>query len=98
MLMSIVSFSDPQTEEFFIHGNIGKKVGWVSIANVCRRKLDMLHYAAQLLDLRSPPANRLEALKGELSGFFSIRINDQWRIIFQWTLSGPAKVRICDYH
>ncbi len=63
-----------------------------------RRKLDMLDYAGVLTDLASPPGNRLEALKGDLKGFHSIRINDQWRIVFQWTASGPADVDILDYH
>ncbi len=58
----------------------------------------MLDYAKELRDLRAPPGNRLEALKGELEGFHSIRVNDQWRIVFRWTDSGPADVDICDYH
>ena len=44
------------------------------------------------------PANRLEALKGEFAGYFSIRINDQWRVVFKWTSAGPSDVRVCDYH
>jgi proteic killer suppression protein len=58
----------------------------------------MLHYAQKLDDLRSPPANRLEALKGSLKGFFSIRVNDQWRIVFRWTSGGPEDVDVVDYH
>lgn len=58
----------------------------------------MLHYAADLRDLRSPPGNRLEALKGDLKGYPSIRINDQWRVVFRWTETGPEKVRIADTH
>ena len=58
----------------------------------------MLHYAARLSDLKAPPGNRLEALHGDLKGLFSIRINDQWRIIFKWTDAGPTEVRIADYH
>ena len=61
-------------------------------------KLDMLDYAHKLTDLASPPGNRLEALKGNLAGFHSIRINDQWRVVFRWTDSGPADVDILDYH
>jgi toxin HigB-1 len=57
----------------------------------------MLHAAHALGDLRAPPGNRLEALKGS-AGFYSIRINDQWRIVFRWTPSGPADVKIMDYH
>jgi proteic killer suppression protein len=58
----------------------------------------MLHYAAIIVDLRSPPGNRLEELKGELVGFYSIRINEQWRVVFKWSEAGPAEVRVEDYH
>jgi len=58
----------------------------------------MLNAAYQLDDLRSPPGNRLEALKGDLKGFYSIRINDQWRIIFQWQNGNVLAVKIVDYH
>ena len=58
----------------------------------------MLHYAAGLDDLAAPPGNRLEPLAGGLRGLHSIRINDQWRIVFRWTDSGPHDVRITDYH
>jgi len=57
----------------------------------------MLHYAKELYDLRSPPSNRLESLKGDLKGLYSIRINDQWRIVFGWDHE-PFDVRIMDYH
>lgn len=63
-----------------------------------RRKLDMLHQAKDLRDLRVPPANRLEALAGDRRGQHSIRINDQWRLCFVWTKEGPADVEIVDYH
>lgn len=62
------------------------------------RKLAMLNRAAVLQDLRVPPGNRLEALKGNRKGQHSIRINDQWRLCFVWTDAGPAKVEIVDYH
>lgn len=58
----------------------------------------MLHYAEGLRDLASPPGNRLEALKGDLKGRHSIRINDQWRIVFRWTAAGAESVMIADYH
>jgi len=58
----------------------------------------MLDYALTLSDLAVPPGNRLAALKGDLAGLHSIRVNDQWRIIFRWTGSGPADVDIRDYH
>lgn len=62
------------------------------------RKLTALEYAVSLDDLRSPPGNRLEALKGDRKGQHSIRINDQWRICFVWTAAGPERVEIADYH
>jgi len=58
----------------------------------------MVHYAAQIDDLKAPPGNKLEALKGDLKGFYSIRINEQRRVIFRWSESGPSDVRITDYH
>jgi proteic killer suppression protein len=62
------------------------------------RKLDMLHQARDLADLRAPPANRLEALAADRRGQHSIRINDQWRICFIWTKEGPENVEIVDTH
>ncbi len=62
------------------------------------RKLVMIHAAAKLEDLRVPPGNRLEALKGNRKGQHSIRVNQQWRVCFRWTQSGPADVEILDYH
>ena len=62
------------------------------------RKLDQLDAAVRLADLGSPPGNRLEALKGDRKGQFSIRINDQWRVCFRWTPDGPIDVEIVDYH
>lgn len=96
--MAILSFADQDTEEFFRKGRLSKGVGWAAVQKVAIRKLDMLHYANSLEDLKAPPANRLEALKGMLKGRFSIRINDQWRIVFRWTKAGPGEVRIADYH
>ena len=58
----------------------------------------MLDYAHDLKDLRSPPGNRLEALKGNLVGYHSIKINDQWSVVFRWTDNGPTDVDILDYH
>jgi proteic killer suppression protein len=62
------------------------------------RKLDMLNAAIELIDLRVPPGNRLEALHGDRKGFHSIRVNDQWRIVFRWTSVGPERVSLTDYH
>ena len=96
--MAIQGFSSRAVEKFFVEGIVPKRAGWAGVAKVVARKLDMLDYAHQLSDLKSPPGNRLEALKGDLSGFHSIRINDQWRVIFRWTDSGPTDVDIRDYH
>ena len=68
------------------------------IAKVARRKLVQVNNAAVLGDLAAPPGNRLEALHGDLAGKHSIRINDQWRIVFRWTAAGPEDVEIRDYH
>jgi toxin HigB-1 len=70
----------------------------VDLARVARRKLIMVDSAEILAALNSPPGNRLEALKGGLIGKHSIRINDQWRIVFRWTEMGPEDVEIVDYH
>lgn len=96
--MAIQSFGDKDTQQFFETGKVGRSAGWVGVKSVVRRKLDMIHYAGRLEDLRSPPGNRLEALAGDLKGFYSIRINEQWRIVFRWSAAGPIDVRICDYH
>lgn len=96
--MAILGFADPGTEEFFRTGKVGKGCGWASIKGVAARKLDALEYAHVLDDLKAPPGNRLEALKGNLAGYHSIRVNDQWRVVFRWTDKGPSEVRIADYH
>jgi toxin HigB-1 len=69
-----------------------------SLAKVARRKLVQVNNALILNDLAVPPGNRLEPLKGDLAGKHSIRINDQWRIVFRWTDAGPEDVEIVDYH
>jgi proteic killer suppression protein len=68
------------------------------VSRVALRKLDLLDYAHTLSDLRAPPGNRLESLKGDLAGLHSIRISRRWRIVFRWAETGPAEVRIVDYH
>jgi toxin HigB-1 len=70
----------------------------IGLAKVARRKLVQLNNAEALSDIAAPPGNRLEALKGNLVGQHSIRINDQWRIVFRWSASGPQDVEIVDYH
>lgn len=71
---------------------------FANIADVARRKLRQLQIAGRLDDLRVPPGNRLEALKGDRAGRHSIRINDQWRVCFCWTEAGAEDVEIVDYH
>jgi toxin HigB-1 len=95
----IQSFGDRITEDVW-NGAKNTRTRKLSpdVLNIAPRKLDFLNAVAALDDLRAPPGNRLEALRGDLSGFHSIRINDQWRIIFRWTPAGPADVRIVDYH
>ena len=68
------------------------------IQNVGRRKLRMLNNSQSLADLRIPPSNRLEKLSGDLKGFYSIRVNQQWRIIFKWNKGNASDVEIIDYH
>lgn len=68
------------------------------LRRVARRKLQYLHDAAELKDLAVPPGNRLEALKGNLKSYHSIRINDQWRVIFKWNQGAVSDVAILDYH
>ena len=92
----IASFGDKQTEEFF-HGRT-HKVAWQSVDAVAHRKLDMVNAAHQLDDLKSPPGNRLEALQGDLKGWHSIRINQQFRVIFRWQQNAAHEVKITDYH
>ncbi len=96
--MAIRSFAREDVKEFFERGRPRKGVGWANVARVVARKLDMLDYATELRDLRSPPGNRLEPLKGRWRGFHSIRVNDQWRVIFRWSDLGPEDVDIIDYH
>ena len=95
----IQGFARQIVQRFFTDGALPKKrIGWTGMKGVVKRKLDMVDYAAALEDLKAPPGNRLEPLKGDLAGFHSIRINDQWRVVFRWTDAGPADVDINDYH
>ena len=91
----IQSFANADTEQLFREE---KNRRFTSIGRVALRKLMQMNRAARLSDLAVPPGNRLEALHGKLAGFHSIRINDQWRIVFRWTGLGPAEVAIVDYH
>ena len=96
--MAIQSFSDQKTRQFFEVGKTDKGVAWANLTKIVARKLDILDFASTLQDLKSPPGNRLEALSGNLRGYHSIRVNDQWRVIFRWTDHGPSEVRVTDYH
>ena len=93
--MPIRSFKCADTQGLFG----GKRVKqFVNIECVAMRKLAMLNRAERLDDLRVPPGNRLEALKGHRAGQYSIRVNDQFRVCFVWTTEGPKDVEIVDYH
>lgn len=96
--MAIRSFRRREVADFFFDGRRPRREGWSQVAAVVLRKLDMLHYAHTLGDLRSPPSNRLEALRGHLAGRHSIRVNDRWRVVFRWTSEGPEAVDVVDYH
>lgn len=96
----IVSFADAGTEDLF-NGEVSRQARhalprelWQSAI----RKLDMLNAATRLQDLRFPPGNRLEALKGDRKGQHSVRINDRYRLCFRWTENGPEDVEVVDYH
>jgi toxin HigB-1 len=91
----IKSFRCDDTRTLF---ETGRARRFASISTVATRKLAMLDAAATLEFLRSPPGNRLEALKGDRKGQYSMRVNDQFRLCFRWTDEGPADVEIVDYH
>ena len=92
----IKTFGDKESEKIW-YGIRSKKLP-NEIQDVARRKLRMLNNAQDVNDLRIPPANRLEKLKGNLEDYYSIRINNQWRIIFQWFNNDSYDVKIVDYH
>ena len=95
----IASFGDRRTEDLY-HGRKTSRTRRLApdIIAVALRKLDMIQAARRLEDLRSLPNNRLEALRCDLKGMHSIRINDQWRILFRWEVGEAYDVRIIDYH
>lgn len=92
----IISFGNKNTEK--IWNGIAVKKPSVEIQEIGRRKLRMLHNSIDINDLKIPPSNRLEKLKGNLKDFYSIRINNQWRIIFKWENNNAFEVEILDYH
>jgi len=92
----IVSFGSKDTENIW-QGNRIKKIP-MEIQKTGRRKLRMLNNSQNIGDLRIPPSNRLERLKGKTKDYYSIRINDQWRIVFKWQNGHTHEVEIVDYH
>ena len=92
----IVSFGNDETQKVW-DGDRVKKLP-IEIQNIGRKKLRMLNNSSNLMDLRVPPSNRLEKLSGNLKNYYSIRINDQWRIIFLWYEGNSSDVTIIDYH
>ena len=93
----IVSFADAATAELY-DGLFGKPRYPIAIIRLGRRRLSQLHAASTLAELGRIPGNRLEKLHGDLAGHHSIRVNDQWRIVFRWTGEGAEAVRLTDYH
>ena len=91
----IITFGCRDTESLFYTERSRR---WGNIMSVAFRKLTYLDAAMSLEDLRIPPGNRLEALKGKYVGFYSIRVNDQWRVVFKWKNGGAENVAIVDYH
>ncbi len=91
----IRSFGDKRTETLFRDGFVRAFQG---VARPAKRKLEAVNAASRLDDLKVPPSNPLEKLKGELKDFHSIRINDQWRVVFKWIDGDADEVRIVDYH
>ncbi|WP_299699669.1 type II toxin-antitoxin system RelE/ParE family toxin [uncultured Pontibacter sp.] len=92
----IVSFGSKETEKIWNGERVAKLP--IEIQTIGRRKLRMLNNSQDIADLRIPPSNRLEKLAGNLKEFYSIRINSQWRIIFQWSNGQASEVEIIDYH
>ena len=91
----ILGFKCKDTQKLFDGVRVKR---WVNMELVAMRKLAMLNRATALMDLKIPPQNKLEALKNDRKGQHSIRINDQWRVCFRWTVNGPKDIEIVDYH
>jgi proteic killer suppression protein len=95
----IQAFRDQATEDVWNNVDSAKSRTFsATVITAAQRKLDMLHAAKSVDDMRAPPGNRLELLKGNLAGFHSVRVNDQYRIIFRWADTGPTDVQLTDYH
>ncbi|MCG8339639.1 MAG: type II toxin-antitoxin system RelE/ParE family toxin [Proteobacteria bacterium] len=96
--MKIISFGNKETETFVKTGKIPKGCQWANIKKIALRKIDMIVFAKKLSDLKSPPNNKLEKLEKDLKNYWSIRINDQFRIIFKVNGNEIEKLQIVDYH
>jgi proteic killer suppression protein len=94
----IRSFADRDTERLYQRARVNRFRSFESFERIALRKLRMLDAAANVSDLKTPPGNRLEKLKGDREGEWSIRINDQWRICFRWDDGDAFEVAIVDYH
>jgi len=92
----IVSFGNKETEKVWSGERVRKLPN--EVQEIGRRKLRMLNNSQNIMDLTIPPSNKLEKLKGKLKDFYSIRINDQWRVIFKWNSGNASEVEIVDYH
>jgi toxin HigB-1 len=93
--MAIKGFKCKQTQALFLGQRVRR---WINVERSALRKLEQLDWSVILEDLRVPPGNKLEALKGNRKGQHSIRINDQWRVCFVWTIEGATDIEIVDYH
>jgi proteic killer suppression protein len=95
----IVSFGDRATEDLYHYRPTSRTRRFPpELLNLALVKLDMLNAASSVLDLTAPPGNRVEVLRGDLAGFHSIRVNDQWRLVFRWENNSAHDVRLLDYH
>jgi len=92
----LISFGSKETEKIWIGVHVSKLP--LEIQSIGRRKLRMINNSQNIQDLTIPPSNRLEKLKGQFKDYYSIRINDQWRIIFRWDNGNASDVEIIDYH
>ena len=95
----ISSFGDTPTQDLYnrVSSKVSRKIP-PDIQNVAIRKLDRVNHAHELRDLKVPPGNRLEPLHGDLEGYHSVRVNDQWRVVFRWEGTNAYEVRLMDYH
>jgi toxin HigB-1 len=93
--MAIKGFKCKQAQALFLGQRVRR---WINVERSALRKLEQLDWSVILEDLRVPPGNKLEALKGNRKGQHSIRINDQWRVCFVWTIEGATDIEIVDYH